>query len=255
MELDLELKRFSSYDEILEEELPEKFSCPICLSLQREAYLTICCGHHFCRACIQEVARARAPCPLCKYRSVTAFPNKQRQREISQLRVRCPFNRWKGKEDATQSMAAEGDNRNQLLDGGSCPFTRALLTVDKEGGGVLDTACPDSTHQDNINPGDVRGNNGQARVCGCLWPWQHRQAQHNDQGTHGAINGGPSKHYHSYRSTKTNDGRMRNADSACLWSGELGHLLQHLKTMHLKKCVSHVHTHRERDKMTGEYTV
>lgn len=236
MELDLFLKRFSGYDEILEEELPENFSCPICLSVQREAYLTICCGHHFCRACIEAVARARAPCPLCKYRSVTAFPNKQQQREISELRVKCPFNGCKVKEG--DAVAAEGDYRNQLLDDGNCPF-RTLAAGDiKEGGKALAIACPDRTHNDR------------AHFCGCLWPGRQMQKTQgsSDQGKHGACKGGPSEHFH-IRSMDTNDGCMRNT---CLWSGELGHLLQHLKTMHLKMCVSHVHTGR--DKMTGEYT-
>ena len=71
---------------------PEKFSCPVCLCpVQRAAHLTQCCGNHFCLACIDRVRRDGKPCPICKGQPVYIFPNKERQREINQLKVLCPL--------------------------------------------------------------------------------------------------------------------------------------------------------------------
>ncbi len=80
-------------DALFQEKPPRKFSCPICLAaVQREAHLTGCCGNHFCRQCIMRLANNRRPCPMCKTTSLSIFPNKERQREINALRMRCPFN-------------------------------------------------------------------------------------------------------------------------------------------------------------------
>ena len=71
-------------------EVPENFSCPICLcSVQRNAHLTDCCGHHFCLQCIKQLHSNGKPCPLCKSTKFRIYPNKERQRDINSLTVRC----------------------------------------------------------------------------------------------------------------------------------------------------------------------
>ena len=72
------------------ESVPERFACPICFCpVQRDAHLTLCCGHHFCFQCIDVVRKDVKPCPMCKASSVHIFPNKERQRDIKLLKVRC----------------------------------------------------------------------------------------------------------------------------------------------------------------------
>ena len=79
-------------DDLYLERPDEKFSCPICLCpVQREAYLTECCGRHFCRSCIARLKAEPKPCPMCKAVPLAIFPNKERQREIKQIHVRCPL--------------------------------------------------------------------------------------------------------------------------------------------------------------------
>ena len=80
-------------DDLYLENPDEKFSCPICLCpVQRQAYLTECCGRHFCLKCIGRLRNERKPCPMgCNAASLVIFPNKERQREIKQIRVRCPL--------------------------------------------------------------------------------------------------------------------------------------------------------------------
>ena len=69
----------------------DKYSCPICLSaVQREAFLTQCCGGHFCRQCISRMVKSGKPCPMCKASPLMVFPNKERQREINSQPVCCP---------------------------------------------------------------------------------------------------------------------------------------------------------------------
>ena len=83
---------FYYQDDLYIERPEEKFSCPICLCpVQREAHLTECCGRHFCLACIVRIRNDRKPCPMCKATPLVIFPNKERQREIKQLQVRCPL--------------------------------------------------------------------------------------------------------------------------------------------------------------------
>lgn len=83
-------------DDLYVDPPPENFSCPVCLCpVQRVPYLTECCGKHFCFACISQVKRAGKPCPTCMASRLMIFPNKERQREINELKVRCP---WREKE-------------------------------------------------------------------------------------------------------------------------------------------------------------
>lgn len=79
-------------EEIYLDRIPDNFSCPICLCpIQRIAHLAECCGNHFCFQCISRVTDHHGPCPMCKCEQLKVFPNKERQREVNQLRVRCPF--------------------------------------------------------------------------------------------------------------------------------------------------------------------
>ena len=83
---------FYYQDDLYLERPDDKYSCPICLCpVQRQAHLTECCGRHFCLPCIRRLRNERKPCPMCKESPLAIFPNKERQREIKQLRVRCPL--------------------------------------------------------------------------------------------------------------------------------------------------------------------
>ena len=69
--------------------LPEDFECGVCLQLLKEPMLTGCCGHHFCRACIDLVLARNHVCPLCKEDGFEAFRDKKTEREIYNLEVYC----------------------------------------------------------------------------------------------------------------------------------------------------------------------
>ena len=69
--------------------LSEDFECPLCLQWLKEPTLTSCCGHHFCRECIEHVVREDHICPLCKEKGFQTFLNKDVQRKLNTQRVFC----------------------------------------------------------------------------------------------------------------------------------------------------------------------
>ena len=124
---------FYFLDGLFQEEPPEKFSCPICLSpVQREAFLTQCCGKHFCRQCIGRVVQTSRPCPMCKAFPVRIFPNKERQREINLLRVSCPA-----------QIHNTGDHGNGTADheNGTTDYSHRTKSASTNTGTVYNTAC------------------------------------------------------------------------------------------------------------------
>ncbi len=63
--------------------------CAVCLQVIREPLLVSCCGHNYCRTCIEPVHKAGHPCPLCQETTFTYLHNKGLQRSLNELRVRC----------------------------------------------------------------------------------------------------------------------------------------------------------------------
>ena len=66
-----------------------QIECPICLLILREPHLTSCCGHNFCRACIEKVKNEGKSCPICKEAQFTTFHNKGHERSMKELAVHC----------------------------------------------------------------------------------------------------------------------------------------------------------------------
>ena len=77
----------------------DRLLCNICYHPSREPYMTVCCGHNFCKSCLDNVQKAI--CPICQTKRYKAFPNKQADREIKDLLVNCKNKErgceWQGK--------------------------------------------------------------------------------------------------------------------------------------------------------------
>ena len=76
----------------------QKYECPICSSVLRDARLTECCGQHYCDSCLREWMSGKGtkrPCPHCRKENFQSMLNKEKIREINELRIRCT-NRKKG---------------------------------------------------------------------------------------------------------------------------------------------------------------
>lgn len=63
--------------------------CTICLLTLREPHLISCCGHNFCRYCIEAIQSGGKPCPLCNATKFTSLHNKGLERNLKELEVRC----------------------------------------------------------------------------------------------------------------------------------------------------------------------
>jgi len=71
---------------------PDMLICKICHLPSREPYLTGCCGHTFCKSCLECVKESTvlpSSCPVCRSEQFTFFPNKQNERVIKGLYVFC----------------------------------------------------------------------------------------------------------------------------------------------------------------------
>ena len=96
----------------------KEFECPLCLFVTREPHLTVCCGQHFCQACINRIVTDRKPCPLCKADSFVVVLDKKQKRRVLELKVKCTMKErgcdWSGE---LGKLDTHVDTRN-----GSCQF-------------------------------------------------------------------------------------------------------------------------------------
>ena len=70
---------------------PEKIQteCSICLQVLKEPQLISCCGHNFCRSCIERVKKDDKNCPLCNEADFTLMHNKGLERSLKEFEVFC----------------------------------------------------------------------------------------------------------------------------------------------------------------------
>ena len=55
----------------------DHFICKICRLPSRDSYLSVCCGHLFCKSCLDStVMTASSVCPICRVENFETFPNK-----------------------------------------------------------------------------------------------------------------------------------------------------------------------------------
>ena len=75
--------------------------CPLCLLVLKEPCLISCCGHKYCRACIELVKRDSKPCPLCNAKDFSFLQERGLERFLKDLDVWCTYRGdgcdWKGK--------------------------------------------------------------------------------------------------------------------------------------------------------------
>ena len=66
--------------------------CNICHLLSREPFLSECCGHTFCKSCLENAKESVTPtmaCPMCRQKDFVTFRNKQVERAVKSVRVFC----------------------------------------------------------------------------------------------------------------------------------------------------------------------
>jgi len=60
----------------------EEFTCPICLNILQEPFLTECCGQHFCADCIASAKRRVNRCPYCQHEPLNGMIDKHFRRRL-----------------------------------------------------------------------------------------------------------------------------------------------------------------------------
>ena len=82
---------------------PEAFQtdCPVCLLILKEPCLISCCGHKFCRICVERVKENEKPCPLCSEPDFSFMRERGLERFLNGVQVLCSYKKdgceWKGK--------------------------------------------------------------------------------------------------------------------------------------------------------------
>ena len=99
-------------------DIPDRFLCVICYLPSRECYLTECCGHVFCKSCLDKTKASQyTDCPMCNDKRLVTFSNKQLDREIKSLHIYC-INKEKG----CEWQGELNDINNHLGNSDGCQF-------------------------------------------------------------------------------------------------------------------------------------
>ena len=83
------VSKFSLSDCEFVEQLLKDFDCPICFQLVWNPFLTACCGHHLCEACVNSTKEKSNQCPFCNEQPISGIIDKKFQRQINELQVYC----------------------------------------------------------------------------------------------------------------------------------------------------------------------
>ena len=86
-----DLQRFGGYDCEFVDTIPIEVQteCSICLHILRDPHLVDCCGHRFCKDCIEAHVFSNDSCPLCKQECPSVVVDKQLARILREKVVRC----------------------------------------------------------------------------------------------------------------------------------------------------------------------
>ena len=80
------------YDYIYANPPPDRLICKICHLPCREAQLSECCGHVFCKRDLEKMRASAAvtyACPICRVEPFNTYPNRAVDREIRELHIHC----------------------------------------------------------------------------------------------------------------------------------------------------------------------
>ena len=95
----------------------DRLVCKICIHPCRDPYLSGCCGHNFCKLCLDNAKAATKTCPFCRNKEFSTFPNRQADREIRSLHVMCT-----NKERGCEWQGELNYINNHLVNSDGCQF-------------------------------------------------------------------------------------------------------------------------------------
>ncbi len=106
--------------------------CSVCLLVLRDTHLATCCGHNFCKDCIERVQKAGKSCPLCNENGITVTYNRAYDMSLKQLEVYCTHLKigceWKGKLEVLDKHLNVDPELEKQLEG--CAFVEVQCSHD-----------------------------------------------------------------------------------------------------------------------------
>ena len=106
----------------------DMFVCKICQYPSREPYLSECCGHTFCKSCLEAAKRVTTvtkACPICRDEEFVTIRNRQADRAIRSLHVFCT-----NKEKGCEWQGEVNDIINHLGNSDGCQFENVTCSND-----------------------------------------------------------------------------------------------------------------------------
>ena len=110
----------SGYDHDFVKTPPDRLVCKICQLPSKDPYLSVCCGHLFCKSCLDNVKKSATitnACPICRDKKFMTFPNKAVDREVKSLHIYCT-----NKEKGCEWQGELNDINNHLGNSDGCQF-------------------------------------------------------------------------------------------------------------------------------------
>ena len=104
--------------------------CSVCLQILKEPCLISCCGHKFCRECIERIKKDKKACALCNEPDFTFMRDGGLERSLKDLEVWCSYRKegceWKGKLGKLEEhLNRDPSSENQL---NRCQFVAVECT-------------------------------------------------------------------------------------------------------------------------------
>ena len=106
--------------------IPSKYTCSICSKILCDAHLTGCCGQHFCASCLIHwlgTQQGRKTCPHCQQKDFQHIPNKERIREVNELKFHCTNHR-----EGCGCVVELGELKSHLDSDKGCDFVEVACT-------------------------------------------------------------------------------------------------------------------------------
>ncbi|XP_065917309.1 hyaluronan mediated motility receptor-like [Dysidea avara] len=100
--------------------------CNICHYPSRDPYLSGCCGHTFCKSCLEGAKKATTisdACPICRDKEFVTIPNKQADRIVRSLHVFCT-----NKEKGCEWQGEVNNIVSHVMNSDGCQFEEVMCT-------------------------------------------------------------------------------------------------------------------------------
>ncbi|XP_065890742.1 TNF receptor-associated factor 2-like [Dysidea avara] len=114
------------YDYQFVETPSDMLVCKICQYPSREPHLSACCGHTFCKSCLEGAKKATIitdACPMCRSEEFFTIANKQVNRAVRSLRLFCT-----NKELGCGWQGEVNDIFNHLQNNSGCKFEKVTCS-------------------------------------------------------------------------------------------------------------------------------